>query len=159
MFQGLNERAGGTGGTIVARLRTMYGRKTLLAAAIALMPLAGGCGSSNPTSPTPDSVTDTITGTINQNSSDTKTFNTSTSGTVTATITSLAPLATVQVGFVLGTWDGTACQVVLVNPAATTGSQLFANASTKGTYCVHLYDVGSIAGDAPVSYTLSVVHP
>ena len=41
MFQGLNERAGGTGGTIVARLRTMYGRKTLLAAAIALTSAQG----------------------------------------------------------------------------------------------------------------------
>jgi hypothetical protein len=131
----------------------------MVAAALALMPFAAGCGSSNPTTPTPANITDTLTGTISQNSADTKTFSTTTSGVVTATITALAPLATVQVGFVLGTWDGTSCQVVLVNPAATTGSQLAANASTKGNYCVHMYDTGNIAADAPVSYTVTVVLP
>ena len=135
------------------------GRTTLLAAAIALMPLAAGCGSSTPTTPTPTSITDTLTGTITQNSADTKTFDTTTSGAVVATLTSLAPVATIQVGFALGTWDGTACQVVIVNPAGTTGSQLAANASTKGSYCIHLYDTGNITADTPVTYTLTVVHP
>jgi hypothetical protein len=131
----------------------------VLAAAIALMPLVAGCGSSNsPTTPT-NPITETFTGTINQNSAVTNTFSTTTSGTVTATLTALAPLATVQVGFALGTWDGTTCQVVLVNPAGTTGSQLQGSVSTKGNYCVHLYDVGNIAADAPVTYTLTVVHP
>jgi hypothetical protein len=137
----------------------MYGRKRLIAAAIALMPLAGGCGSSSPTTPSGQNTTDTFTGTVGQNSSDTKVFNTTTSGTITATLASVAPLATLQVGFALGTWDGTACQIVLVNPAGTTGSQLIANASTKGSYCVHLYDVGNITADAPVTYTLTVSHP
>jgi hypothetical protein len=137
----------------------MDGRKTLIAAAIALIPVLGGCGSAS-TAPTPTNpITETFSGTINQNSAVTNTFTTTTSGTVTATLTSLTPLATVQVGFALGTWDGTACQVVLVNPAGTTGSQLQASASTKGNYCVHLYDVGNITADAPVTYALTVVHP
>jgi len=138
----------------------MYGRIRGIAAAIALIPLIAACGSSTSTPTTPTTpTTETFTGTLAQNSATTVTFSTTTSGTVLATLTSLAPLATVQLGFALGTWDGTACQVVLVNPAGTTGSQLQASASTKGNYCVHLYDVGNIAADAPVSYTLTVVHP
>jgi hypothetical protein len=137
----------------------MYGRMTLLAAAIALLPLAAGCGSSSPTNPSGATTTDTFTGTINQSSADTKVFTTSTSGTITATLTSLSPLSTIQIGFVLGTWDGTTCQVVLINPSGTTGSILTANASTKGNYCVHLYDTGNITADTPVAYTLTVVHP
>ena len=137
----------------------MAGRIQMLAAALALMPLVAGCGSStSPTTPT-NPVTESFTGTITQNSAATNTFSTTTSGTVTVTLTALAPLATQQVGFALGTWDGTACQLVLVNPAGTTGSQLAANASTKGNYCVHLYDVGNITADTPVTYTLTVVHP
>ena len=137
----------------------MPGRMTVLAAAIVLMPLIAACGSSSTTQTTPTQTTETFTGTVNQNSAATTTFGTTTSGTVTATLTSLAPVATVQIGFALGTWDGSACQVVIVNPRATTGSQLGANASTKGTYCVHLYDIGQITADSPVSYTLTVVHP
>ena len=137
----------------------MYRRLTAIAVAIALIPLmAAGGSSSTPTTPT-NPITETFNGSIAQNSATTVTFNTTTSGTVIATLSSLAPLATVQIGFALGTWDGTACQVVLVNPAGTTGSQLQASASTKGNYCVHLYDVGNIAADAPVTYTLTVVHP
>jgi hypothetical protein len=48
---------------------------------------------------------------------------------------------------------------VLVNPAGTTGSLLQANASTKGNYCVHLYDTGNVAADTPVSFTVTVLHP
>jgi hypothetical protein len=137
----------------------MYGRIKAIAAAIALIPLIAACGSSStPTTPT-NPITETFTGTITQNSATTVTFSTTTSGTVIATLTSLTPLATVQIGFALGTWDGTACQVVLVNPTGTTGSQLQASASTKGNYCVHLYDTGNIAADTPVAYTLTVVHP
>ena len=138
----------------------MQGRKTVIAAAIALMPLAAACGSSNnPTNPTPTQVTETFTGTVSQNSSSTITYNTATAGTVTATLTALAPDATAVIGFALGTWDGSACQLVIVDPAGTTGSVHGGNVSTKGTYCVHLYDVGKIAADAPVTYTLTVTHP
>ena len=136
-------------------------RPVLLAAATALIPLVAACGSSNdsPTSPTPTQVTETFTGTVNQNSASTITFNATAAGPVSATIMSLEPVATVQVGFALGTWDGSACQVVIVNPRATTGSQVAANASTQGTYCVHLYDIGQITADAPLAYSLNVTHP
>jgi hypothetical protein len=137
----------------------MYGRNRLIAAAIALVPLTAACGSSTPTTPTPPTTTDTLTGTVSRNSADTKTFTTTTSGVVAATLSSLAPNASVQIGFALGTWDGSACQLVIVNPAATTGSQIAANASTKGTYCVHLYDTGNIADGAPVTYQVMVTHP
>ncbi|HTI40130.1 MAG TPA: hypothetical protein VL262_11955 [Vicinamibacterales bacterium] len=137
----------------------MKGRRNLIAALLAVMPLAAGCGSSsNPITPTTPT-TDTLTGTITKNGAVTDTFAVGGPGVVAATITSLTPLSTVQVGFALGTWDGTTCQVVLVNPAGTTGSLLQANASTKGNYCVHLYDTGNVAADTPVSFTVTVLHP
>jgi len=138
----------------------MRGVINLLAAALLLAPLTACGSSSSPTTPI-NPTTETFTGTIAHAAGTTQTFNTTTSGTVTATLTITAPLSTLQVGFVLGTWDATAntCQTVLVNTAATTGSQLMANASTKGTYCVYLYDVGNISADTPASFSLSVTHP
>jgi hypothetical protein len=137
----------------------MYGRKILIAA-IALMPMLAACGSSsNPNNPTPTEVTETFTGTITQNGAATITYDTATAGTVTATLTALAPDATSVIGFALGTWDGSACQLVIVDPAGTTGSVHGANVSTKGTYCVHLYDVGKITADQAVTYTVTVEHP
>ena len=137
----------------------MYGRMTLLAAAMSLLPLAAACGSSTPTIPTPDITTETFTGTINPHSADTKTFNTATGGPIVATLSSVAPVSTQLIGFAIGTWDGSACQLVIVNPAATTGSVVQANASTKGSYCFHVYDIGNITADAPVTYQIAVAHP
>ena len=66
-----------------------------------------------PTSPTPPPpVTETFSGSVNQNGAATHTFTTSASGTVTATLTALGPDSAGILGMSLGTLSvsGTTCQ-------------------------------------------------
>jgi ABC-type nitrate/sulfonate/bicarbonate transport system permease component len=127
--------------------------------AIVLATLVAACGSSsNPTTPTPTQITDTLTGTVNQNGAVVQTFTTTTSGTVTATLTTLAPVSTITVGFALGTYNGTTCQVVLDNPLAVQGSILTGTAQTAGTFCARVYDIGNITADSPITFTVTVTH-
>jgi hypothetical protein len=132
-----------------------------LAAALLLMAtgLAAGCDDSTTTPTTPTNpVTETLTGTITQNGVSVQPFNATAAGNVTATVTALAPLNTIIVGFSMGTYSGTTCQVVLDNPAAVQGSILTANAATAGAFCVRLYDVGNITAGSTVNFTVTVVH-
>src|SRR4051794_2781403 len=68
-----------------------------LAAALLLIAggLAAGCNDSTTTPTTPTNpVTETLTGTITQNGVNVQPFNAAAAGTVTATITTLAPVST-----------------------------------------------------------------
>ena len=121
---------------------------------------AAGCDDEPPTSPnTPSApVTETFTGTIAQNGAQTHQFSTVSSGTVTATLKTLAPDNALAVGFSLGNWNGTACQIVLANDAATGGAVLTGTVSAAGSLCLRLHDVGNIT-NTPAAYTVEVVHP
>jgi hypothetical protein len=126
---------------------------------VALALTAAACGSSdsgNPTTPTIPTVTDTYSESLTKNDAVTKSFVTSQSGPVTATLTTLAPDSTLVVGLALGTWNGTACQVVLANDKATQGSVVDAQASTSGNLCVRVYDVGNVT--TPTTFEVQVVH-
>ena len=133
---------------------------TCLAGWLAVCGLATACGSNTTTTPTAPgtSITEMLTGTVGQNSASVLPFTATAAGQVTATLTTLAPLSTITVGFSMGTYNGTTCQVVLDNPAGVQGSILTASAATAGTFCVRVYDVGNITADSPVSFTVSVVH-
>lgn len=132
----------------------------------ALVPLlvsitVAGCGNDDapttPTAPTTSAtVTETFTGTLNQNGANTHPFRTD-AGTVTATLTTVSPDSATVVGLSLGTWNGSACQIVLANDRATQATILIGSASASGNLCVRLYDVGSIT--QPTSYEVQVVHP
>jgi hypothetical protein len=127
----------------------------------ALLALASACGSSTPTTPTPPTlVTDTFTGTLTQNGATTHTFTISVAGTVTATLTSIGPDSSKTVGFSLGTVFGTICQAVLANDAAVQSNALTGSAQPGGSFCVRIYDVGSVtAATGPFTYTITVTHP
>lgn len=127
----------------------------------ALTAVAGACGSTTPTTPTPPpTVTDTFTGTLTQNDGVTHQFTISAAGTVTATLTSVGPDSTKTIGFSMGTLIGSFCQIVLANDAAVQGSALPANGTPGGTFCVRVYDVGSITAETgPFTYTVTVTHP
>jgi hypothetical protein len=127
----------------------------------ALTALAAACGSSTPTTPTPPTlVTDTFTGTLTQNGGITHQFTITASGTVTATLTSVGPDSTKTIGFSLGTLIGTVCQASLANDAALQTNALQGNGTPGGTFCVRVYDVGSITADTgPFTYTVTVTHP
>ena len=110
-----------------------------------------------PTSPPPPTITETFSGSINRNGAATHTFLAQAAGTVTATLTTLSPEGTEAIGLSLGTWNGTACQIVIANTAAAQGAVILAVASSAGNLCVFVQDVGKIAVGA--SYEITVVHP
>jgi hypothetical protein len=112
----------------------------------------------NPTDPTPPpTFTETFSGTVTRNGAATHTFTTQASGTVTATLTTLAPDSTLIVGMSLGTWNGTACQLVITKDDATQGSVLTGGVSSLGSLCVRIYDVGNVVDS--IAYDITVVHP
>ncbi len=125
-----------------------------------LMTSACGDDASTPTNPTstpPPTITETFSGSINRNGAATHTFLAQDAGTVTATLTTLSPAGTEAIGLSLGTWNGTACQIVIANTAAAQGAVILAVASSAGNLCVFVQDVGKIA--AAASYEITVVHP
>ena len=120
---------------------------------------AAACGSTaaSTTAPTTQTtITDTYGGTLNQNGGASFSFVTSQSGNVSAAITLLEPDATLLVGLGLGTWNGTACQVVLANDKATLNSFIVGAADRSGNLCVRVYDVGKVVD--PILYEIQVTH-
>jgi hypothetical protein len=117
------------------------------------------CDDEAPTAPPAAApVTETFSGNVTQNGAQTHSFSTAASGTVTATLKQIAPDNALVIGFALGNWTGTACQLVFANDTATGGSVLTGTMSGIGNLCVRVYDVGNIAA-APAAYTVEVVHP
>jgi hypothetical protein len=111
--------------------------------------------STAPTPTTPVTVTETFSGSIGRNGAATHTFLAQASGTVTMTLTTLADSE--QIGLSLGTWNGSACQLVIANTAAVQGAVVVGIASSAGNLCVFVQDVGKIATAA--AYEVTVVHP
>ena len=68
--------------------------------------------------PPPVLVTETFTGTVTLNGAISHSFNATTAGTTTATITALDPSGAF-IGFQMGTWSGVVCTAVLSNEAGT----------------------------------------
>src|SRR6516225_689945 len=134
----------------------------------ALVALSAGCKTTTispsiPTAPT----TETFSGLLNATGVVTVSFITSTGGNVSATLTSVGPDATQTVGFSLGTFNASTntCTVVFDNSAALQSAVFNTTASTTGSYCVRVYDNGSVAtavanGTAKAfTYTITVSHP
>ena len=114
----------------------------------------------NPIEPTPNPVTETFTGTLTPNGAKTEPFTVTRSGSVTASIASLAPDAAVTVGLSLGIWNGTVstCQTIISNDSATVGTTILGTAERDGRLCVRVYDA---AGTLPraTDYEVTVVRP
>jgi hypothetical protein len=121
---------------------------------------AGACGdddNSTPIAPTPPTTTtETFAGTVNPNGAVTHPFSTFAAGSVTVTLSTLSPEGSV-IGLSLGTWNGAFCQIILANDQAVQGSVVIGNASSLGSLCARVYDVGRLSENA--SYELTVVHP
>ena len=124
---------------------------------------AAACDDEVPITPNGPSnpVTETFSGSVNQNGAQTHIFATASSGEVRATLKELTPDAALVIGFSMGNWNPTTsvCQITLANDAATGGSVLSGSMSgAVGNVCVRVYDVGNIAA-TPAAYTVEVVHP
>ena len=121
--------------------------------------LATACGSNTPTTPSgpaPLSVTETFTDTLTVNGAKTQPFTASRAGTVTATIIALSPDESITFGLSLGTWNGSACQVIIANDNALLNTTVTGTAQATGNFCARVYDVGKMT--APTDYTLQVTH-
>jgi len=124
---------------------------------------SAACSSNNTaiTAPTPTTISEVFTGTLTPNGGATWPFVAQTSGTVTATLTTLSPDSALQVGLALGTWNGSICQMLLTNDKATQGTVVAGTVSTSGTsgtLCVRIYDASGTL-TAPESYQVNVDHP
>ena len=128
----------------------------LLASAVSV----SACNNSTtniPTTPTqPNYVTDTFEGTVGRNGAVTHPFSVSSAGVVTATVQTLSD-SSKTIGVSLGTWNGSACAVIIANDQAVQGVTVTGQATAFGTLCVRVYDVGSVAD--PLGYVLQVIHP
>jgi hypothetical protein len=109
-----------------------------------------------PVTPTPNPTTETFTGTIAQNGAATHPFVVAAGGTVTATLTAITPADAVA-GLAIGTWNGAACQVVLVNDSAVVSNTITGTVAGVGTLCIRIADTGKLVGST--DYTITVVHP
>jgi len=125
---------------------------------------ASGCGNSSnnpgttPIAPSVTSVTEEFTGTLNVNGGASFPFIAQGAGTVSATLTSLGPDSELSVGLSLGTWNGTSCTVASINnDNAGQGVVIVGQATSSGSLCTRVYDVGKIAD--PIAYKITVVHP
>jgi hypothetical protein len=130
-----------------------------LMAVLALAGIACDSGENTPTTPTTPgpTITETFAGTVTQNGAATFTFNTSLSGIVTATLKSIAPVTTAQIGLALGTWNGVTCAVVLANDRITAGQAVTGQVNAAGSLCVRVYDVGQLTETS--TFEIVVVHP
>jgi hypothetical protein len=57
----------------------------------------------------------------------------------------------------LGTWNGSACQIIIADDLAKPGDQIVGFASSQGTLCVRVSDVGQMV--EPLKYLIRVTHP
>lgn len=131
--------------------------------ATVILVTTSACGQSTtpaiPTNPG-TSTTETFAGTLTVNGATTYPFTVGFAGTITATLTTVGPDATVPIGMSIGTWSGTTCSVgvSLAQDQATQGAVLVAAVSAAGQLCLRIYDAkGTLPG--PVTYSVDVVHP
>jgi hypothetical protein len=126
-----------------------------------------GCNKNNantvttptPTTTTTPTVTETFTGTLNMNGGVTFPFTATAAGTITLTLASLAPDATLPIGLSLGTWTGSACQIVIANDAAAQTAVVTGTVTSAASVCARVYDTGKVTAAAPVNFSVSIVHP
>jgi hypothetical protein len=148
-------------------MRRSIGRTLLrgtMAAMVAVASLmAGACGNDNttPTTPTtpilPVTTTETFSGDLKVNGGVTHVFIVLAAGTVTVQLTAVDPAASPAFGLSLGTWNGTACQIIIANDAAALNSIVTGQVTAATSLCARVYDAGRLTD--PLTYTITVVHP
>jgi len=136
-------------------------RSLLRLVSLVAVTLTAGCNTNNPfvvtpTAPT-DPVTATFTGRVTPNGASTHTFSATTSGRVTATLSSLSPDATAVAGFAMGEWTGISCVERIANDTAVQATVITGNVAAAAQLCIRVRDVGRFT--EPVDYEVTVVYP
>ncbi len=141
----------------------VFGRGLRRAMVAAALVAVSSCAASTPTTPsttTPATTTDTFSGTIQQLGSATNVFKVSATGTVTISLTTVAPLSTLALGVAVMTSDGTSCiNNIVQNDNSRVGTTALVGTATAASYCVKVYDSGNIPLGGSSDYTVQVVHP
>jgi hypothetical protein len=136
-------------------------RRLVLIFPVALTLLAAaGCDSGTDlTTPTVPgtTTTETFPGSLTVNGAVTWQFASSSRGSVSATLTSVGPDSAAVIGFGIGTWNGSSCQILIANDAATQGANVLGTVSGVGNLCLRVYDAGKLT--APATYSVDVTHP
>jgi hypothetical protein len=129
-----------------------------IAAAVIGLALTAACGGSTttPTTPTAPTTTETFTGTVAAGGLAFDNFNVAQSGTLTATLVSLSPQATITMGFGIGQPSTTGCTLISYDETSRVASVLQGSIN-PGTFCVELYDIGNVVNSD--DYTVTVSHP
>jgi hypothetical protein len=127
----------------------------------ALLALASAsCASDDPvdtpTEPSAVSVTENLSETLTVNGARTFPFVANRAGTVTAKFTALSPDDTITLGLSLGTWNGSACQIIIANDTAKLNVSVVGTAQQTGQFCARVYDVGLLT--APTDFTIELTH-
>ena len=109
-----------------------------------------------------NNVTETFSGTLepppSTNNIAIKTFTTTKSGEFNVKITALAPLTNVFLGMIYGQVQSNGqCGLLQQNSFATLNTTALAGAITPGTWCVAIFDVGTLT--APETFTVTIQHP
>ncbi len=129
----------------------------VLVCGLALSAAACGDDSTTPTAPT-ELTTESYTGTIAPQETDTYTFTVKASGQLTVMLNSVAPLATMAIGVAIGGWDGTNCTPVAINQNARAGtSSVLSGIANPGNFCIQVFDSGNLSDS--VDYAIQVTHP
>jgi len=140
----------------------------VLAVSVTVAMALSACGKSaattSPTETTPDTLTETFTGTLPVGGSAFYSFSIATAGTVTATVAGiggdLVP-SSVVVNLGIGTPTQFTCLATSPTSVQVTGTaQLPAQVSSSeqpGVYCVIISDIGNLF--APASFTVTIDHP
>ena len=125
---------------------------------------SAACGGGTPTSPTNQATslpavttTDNYSGTLAIGESATHAFPAAGSGTISISVTALAPNSAVLMGLGVGIWDGATCQIQLSTNQAKLAETYQATISTAGNYCIVLGDAGNLVEST--TYTVQVIHP
>ena len=92
-----------------------------------------------PTTPNTPAVTETFNGTLTKNGGLTFPFTATAGGTVAVTLSSVAD-SSLQIGLSLGTWTGSACQIVIANDAAAQSAIVTGTVTSAASLCVRVYD-------------------
>jgi hypothetical protein len=139
----------------------MY-RKLILIALLALG-VAACDDEVPPTTPTtPQTITETFSGTIGPNGAATHSFAAGGSGSVIATLKTIGADNTLVVGLSLGQWNPTtsACFLTVTNDAATGNGTVSGTMTGAGNLCVRISDVaGNVAPGTTAAYSIEVAHP
>jgi hypothetical protein len=127
-------------------------------AALSTLALAGACGNTVPTvASTPTAIVDTQTQVLGPNGAIIFPFTEVQAGQVIATLTTVAPDSGLTLELDIGTWDGSACALVVTANPAVQGTSATATANGSGLLCARVSDPHSVVTTSE-SITVTISH-